>query len=436
MKEFPCPECGNLIRLKFLKAGETAYCKQCGSNVLVPGEGEEPRIVPGDGSSEGYTGTMTEESGQSGTHTDSPPSPYAFGCIGGVIGLVIGVVVSNLISPFLALIVIVAGPIIGIMHGIKLNNQWAAGDAKERVARFDPGQVKPVIEQMYALARQHKSGKLSIGPRTGKNLPAGISQDEYLENIGYELVGRFGISDSDILDTIRQELEQSKQVFVIHEDQMKAHSEYYVYSRLTGHSDSEEQLADDTPAILRASCPFCKAGIDPFSIPWTCPVCNAPNESSPFDTCDNCNFSPRLLPCPTCGEWFESWLLMGVFSGPYARVFPPDKYPVRFRVSHLVNDLGIACTGDISRDHPAKLGDAGLLAFGELEFELPYKVEKLVIHTIYKSDANTIWVHCWAYRDRTSGPPAESQAQLSVICDTADGQPRMSVLVTDVQMMH
>jgi hypothetical protein len=47
--EFNCPSCGEIIVVKYLGPGETAKCRNCGSEAVVPADalkaGEEPRYV-------------------------------------------------------------------------------------------------------------------------------------------------------------------------------------------------------------------------------------------------------------------------------------------------------------------------------------------------------------------------------------------------------
>ena len=182
-------------------------------------------------------------------------------------------------------------------------------------------------------------------------------------------------------------------------------------------------------------CPFCKKQIDPFKLIWKCPVCDFSNKSSILDgVCEYCYFSPRLIPCPYCGEFYEMWLLMGDYEGSYARIFHPSKYPIRTKVNQRVCDLDFAVTGNLIEEDLTLLGEDVLREFALLEFELPYKVAKLMVHTVHKSDDDIIWLHCWLYKDPASGPPAESQAQLSVRCNIARATPEIKVWITDVQM--
>ena len=187
-------------------------------------------------------------------------------------------------------------------------------------------------------------------------------------------------------------------------------------------------------------CPHCKKKIDLLHIKWVCPACNASNLTSAFENCDHCRFSPRLLPCQFCGRWIETSLVVGSFNDSCAGIFPTAEYPIRTITKNRVVDLEFSAIGALGDDDFAPLVKYGLQEIlkkvFELEFELPYRVEKIVLHTIHCTSEINAWLHCWLYKERATGPPVECQAQISLHCDLSGTEPVVKGIITDVQMAY
>jgi len=45
MSRVKCPKCDNLIIIRYLQPGETAKCKACGADIIVPEEGENAKLA-------------------------------------------------------------------------------------------------------------------------------------------------------------------------------------------------------------------------------------------------------------------------------------------------------------------------------------------------------------------------------------------------------
>jgi predicted RNA-binding Zn-ribbon protein involved in translation (DUF1610 family) len=185
-------------------------------------------------------------------------------------------------------------------------------------------------------------------------------------------------------------------------------------------------------------CPFCGEEINVEEVRWSCPACGFRNLTTALDTCADCHFSPRLFDCPHCGESYESWLLIGGFDGPYAKVFKPDAYPIKTTIKVNVRDLKVTWLADTSEASIATPSDYTfkdvLACFLDGYFEIPYTVDRMVVHTAHRSDPTRLWMHSWLYSPSALGPPRECQVQVSVLCELMPEWPEVSCVITDIQM--
>ena len=189
--------------------------------------------------------------------------------------------------------------------------------------------------------------------------------------------------------------------------------------------------------IPSCRCPLCSERLDPTKLSWTCQVCGCANQQSIMEmVCKHCYFSPRLMLCPECGEYFEIWALIGTHEGCYARLFHPDHYPIKTKVIQRVGDLEFAANAEFTQDHLTLISEVGLREMSRLEIHLPYKVEKIFVHTVHETGDRVLWVHSWLYKDSATSPPDESQAQFTIHCDVSKSKPNVRGWVTDIQMVQ
>jgi len=185
-----------------------------------------------------------------------------------------------------------------------------------------------------------------------------------------------------------------------------------------------------------SECPFCKKEIDPMQFSWDCPVCGHHNkDSNIFENCEFCRFAPRLMKCPNCSKWFETWHLIGTFEGTYMRIFRPEDFPHKVTLTINLQQIRKANTGDITLESLKRIDPLKFDSIFSQEFSFPEDVKCIILHTLHENPKDTFWLHCWLFKSENPNiEKEEPTGQVSFRYPSASGGKIVDVKVLDVQM--
>lgn len=117
-----------------------------------------------------------------------------------------------------------------------------------------------------------------------------------------------------------------------------------------------------------------------------------------MSNCEWCRFAPHFLYCPNCKEDFDLSLIMFNYGSDRPsyqsdkRKHRPDVY--RYRLGDLKNSM--LCEPE--KNAVEFLTEEYFELLANYEFDFSDSVRCFIVHTIFVSPDNRLWLHLWLYK--------------------------------------
>lgn len=168
----------------------------------------------------------------------------------------------------------------------------------------------------------------------------------------------------------------------------------------------------------KAPCPLCGELINIWDTEWKCPACGTLDKHWNFmSNCEWCHFGPHFLKCPHCKEDFDLSLLMGNFEhSSVGSLIKARQRIIRPAVCyHRLGELIKILNCEPDQKVKGHLTDKFISLFENFEFYFPVPILCVMIHTIFVSQDNRLWLHSWLFANAKPGENEQPLGQLSLV---------------------